>query len=281
MTETELRERVCAKARSWLGRREADGSHREIIDVYNQIRPRPRGYRLRYTDPWCAGFVSAVAETLGLTAWIFPECGCGPMIDSYRRAGRWMEDDAWLPTPGDLIFYDWEDIGTGDNRGNADHVGIVDAVDGERITVIEGNCGKIVATREIRRDGRNIRGYGLPDYEAAAAAITKEEGSRTSGSRETEAAPGPAAEEEAQQKEGAELCAVPLPLLQQGDAGEAVWAAQMLLQGRGFPVGATGCDGEFGPRTGSALRRFQLARELECDGVLGRESWRALIGGKT
>ena len=272
MTETELRERVCARARSWLGRREADGSHREIIDVYNQIRPRPRGYRLRYTDPWCAGFVSAVAETLGLTAWIFPECGCGPMIDSYRRAGRWMEDDAWLPTPGDLIFYDWEDIGTGDNRGNADHVGIVAAVDGERITVIEGNCGKIVATREIRRDGRYIRGYGLPDYEAAAGALTGSDGPDAPLVSEEPVPEAPAREDSE---------AVPLPLLQQGDAGEAVWAAQMLLQGRGFPVGATGCDGEFGPRTGSALRRFQLARGLECDGVLGRESWRELIGGKT
>ena len=79
MTENELRARVCAQARLWLGRKEADGSHREIIDVYNQIVPLPRGYRLRYDDPWCAGFVSAVAQELGLTAWIFPECGCGPM----------------------------------------------------------------------------------------------------------------------------------------------------------------------------------------------------------
>ena len=141
MTENELRARVCAQARLWLGRREADGSHREIIDVYNQIVPLPRGYRLRYDDPWCAGFVSAVAQELGLTAWIFPECGCSPMVELYRKAGRWMEDDAYLPAPGDVLFYDWQDSGAGDNRGQPDHVGYVLEVDGSMLTIIEGNCG--------------------------------------------------------------------------------------------------------------------------------------------
>ena len=46
MTEHEVRVLVCAQARSWLGRKEADGSHREIIDVYNTIRPLPRGVRM-------------------------------------------------------------------------------------------------------------------------------------------------------------------------------------------------------------------------------------------
>ena len=272
MTENELRARFCARARSWLGRREADGSHREIIDVYNQIVPLPRGYRLRYDDPWCAGFVSAVAQDLGLTAYVYPECGCGPMIGLYQKAGRWMEDDAWLPAPGDVIFYDWDDSGTGDNRGGADHVGIVLAADGERISVIEGNCGKTVATREIRRNERYIRGFGLPDYAGAAAGLTEPvlEGEAGEGCvcgvPVSEAKPG--------------RCTVTLPVLRPGDTGEAVWAGQMLLQGRGFPVGPTGCDGEFGPWTRSALRRFQLARCLECDGVLGPESWGRLIGGE-
>ena len=32
MTENELRQKICGAARAWLGRHEADGSHREIID---------------------------------------------------------------------------------------------------------------------------------------------------------------------------------------------------------------------------------------------------------
>ena len=66
MTELELRKQVVATAKLWLGRKEADGSHKEIIDVYNSICPLPVGYKMKYTDYWCAAFVSAVAQKLGL-----------------------------------------------------------------------------------------------------------------------------------------------------------------------------------------------------------------------
>lgn len=276
MTEQDLRARVCAQARLWLGRKETDGSHREIIDVYNQIVPLPRGYRLRYDDPWCAGFVSAVAQELGLTAWIFPECGCGPMVELYRKAGRWMEDDAYLPAPGGVIFYDWQDSGQGDNRGQPDHVGIVLQVDGERLTIIEGNCGNQVATRTIWRDGRNIRGYGLPDYAAAALVLTDPE--------EEPEQPGVIVIPDPEPAETVGLpalpegyCYVPLPVLAIGDESEAVRAAQMLLKGRGFPVGWMGCDGELGDKTQSAIGKFQDDRGLERDGVIGPETWEKLI----
>ena len=61
MTETQIREKVVTTAREWIGYNEADGSHRKIVDVYNSHRPLARGYALKYTDAWCAGFVSAVA----------------------------------------------------------------------------------------------------------------------------------------------------------------------------------------------------------------------------
>lgn len=175
MTEAELRGRVCDLARAWEGLNEYDGSHRAIIDTYNQIAPLPRGYRMRYSDPWCAAFVSALAQTLGLCAWIFPECGCGPMVDLYRAAGRWMERDDYLPDPADVIFYDWEDSGVGDCTGAPDHVGVVIQVDGETITVMEGNCGNAVKPRRIRRNSVNIRGFGLPDYAAAALVLSADE----------------------------------------------------------------------------------------------------------
>ena len=76
MTESELRHQVVAQAEYWLGRKESDMSHRVIIDVYNSIVPLPRGYRMTYYDPWCAAFVSAVAQACNMTKWIFPECAC-------------------------------------------------------------------------------------------------------------------------------------------------------------------------------------------------------------
>lgn len=275
MSEHELRARICAKARSWLGRREADGSHREIIDIYNRIVPLPRGYKLQYDDPWCAGFVSAVAQTQGLTGIVFPECGCIPMIAAYKKAGRWMEDDAYIPQPGDVIFYDWQDSGGGDNRGDPDHVGLVLEVEGERITAIEGNCGNAVATRTLFRNGRYIRGYGLPDYAAAAnseCGMGNSELEEESGSTQIMTPDADGDREKAQTD-----CQPVLPVLRVGDASEAVRAAQLLLKGRGFSVGWMGADGEFGAKTEAAVRRFQKSRGIEEDGVIGPVTWTELI----
>lgn len=168
MTADELRREVVKQAESWLGRNEADMSHREIVDIYNSIDPLPRGYRMKYSDPWCATFVSAVAQVCKLTRWIFPECSCDRMIALYKAAGRWMEDDAYRPKPGDIIMYDWQDNGVGNNTGNADHVGYVIKVIGDTIHIIEGNCANAVKRTTRQVNARYIRGYCLPDYEAAA-----------------------------------------------------------------------------------------------------------------
>ena len=124
---------------------------------------------ITYTDAWCATFVSAVAVKLGLTDIILPECGCNRMVALYQKAGRWTENDSYVPNPGDIIVYDWQDIGIGENIGAPDHVGIVVGVSGDTITVIEGNKGGSVATRTIKVNGRYIRGYCLPDYASKAS----------------------------------------------------------------------------------------------------------------
>ena len=71
-------------------------------------------------------------------------------------------------TPGDVIFYDWQDSGYGDNTGASDHVGLVASVDGNVINIIEGNCGNMVQFTARQIDGKYIRGYGLPDYASMA-----------------------------------------------------------------------------------------------------------------
>ena len=44
MTEKELRQKVVDTAVSYLGCKEANGSHRKIIDLYNSHKPLARGY---------------------------------------------------------------------------------------------------------------------------------------------------------------------------------------------------------------------------------------------
>ena len=168
MTELELRNKVVDVMRGWLGWSEANGKFRSIIDLYNTQRPLPRGYAVQYDDEWCATTVTAAGMAAGLHDIIFGECSCSKMIELYRAAGRWEENDAYRPEPGDIIMYDWQDTGKGDNTGGADHVGIVEKVVGNTITIIEGNKGEAVARRTLAVNGRYIRGYCLPDYASKA-----------------------------------------------------------------------------------------------------------------
>ncbi len=163
---------IVTQAQSWLGRNEADGSHRAIIDVYNAHKPLARNYKVTYSDAWCATFVSACAIKTGMTDLIPTECSCFYMIQGFQRLGRWQENDAYTPKAGDIIFYDWQDSGVGDNTGVADHVGIVETVSSGTITVIEGNYSNSVKRRSIPVNGRFIRGYGLPAYDAEASGNT-------------------------------------------------------------------------------------------------------------
>lgn len=171
MTEQELRNKVVQTARGYLGSKEADGSHRKIIDGYNAHKPLARGYLVKYTDAWCATFVSFVGIVCGLTDIMPTECGCGAMIDLYKKKGRWQENDAYRPQPADIIMYDWDDNGAGDCTGYPEHVGIVEAVDGNTITVIEGNMSDKVGERKLQVNGRYIRGYCLPDYAGKAGSV--------------------------------------------------------------------------------------------------------------
>lgn len=164
-TMGKYRSAIIKIAQGWIGCKESDGSHKKIIDVYNAHRPLARNYKVTYNDAWCATFVSACSIKAGFTDILPTECSCNYMIQKFKNIGRWKEDDAYIPSAGDVIFYDWQDSGVGDNTGSSDHVGIVEKVVGSTITVIEGNKNKAVERRTLQVNGRYIRGYGLPAYD--------------------------------------------------------------------------------------------------------------------
>lgn len=168
MTENELRQKVVSTALTWLGTRENTAKHQEMLAIYNSQRPLPRGTRMLASWPWCAAFVSTVSLQLGLRDIMPTECGCPGMVRLYQELGRWVEDDSYVPSLGDVIFYDWQDSGVGDNVGQPDHVGIVTACDGQTMTIIEGNCDNAVKTRSLAVNARFIRGFGIPDFASKA-----------------------------------------------------------------------------------------------------------------
>lgn len=241
-----LASKIVAQAVAWLGLNEADGSHKEIVNIYNSHKPLARGYKLKTTDAWCAATVSAVAIKLGYTDIIPTEVGCKQMIDLFKKMGCWVESDSYIPKPGDIIFYDWNDSGAGDNAGWPDHVGIVEEVIGNTITVIEGNHNNRVQRRMMAVNGKYIRGYGIPKYDVEPK---KEEG-----------------------------CDVKVSVLKKGAKGDQVKALQALLIGYDYSCGSSGVDGSFGPATDNAVRTYQKANGLEVDGSVGPQTWCKLLG---
>ena len=147
---------------SWLGRKESDGSHKYIIDQYNKIKPLPIGYKMTYSDSWCAAGLSAAAYLCGLGDKYPLECSCPRMITKAKDMGIWVESDAYEPKIADWILYDWQDSGSGDNKGTPDHVGMVTEVNGSNLKIIECNLSDSVKYRTIKVNGRYIRGYVTP-----------------------------------------------------------------------------------------------------------------------
>ena len=238
-----MRNNVIKKAQEWVGASESNGRYKTIIDIYNAHTPLARGYKVKYSDEWCATFVSAIAIQCGYTHIIPTECSCGKMIELFKKLGEWVEADDYKPSPGDVIFYDWEDTGKGDNKGTPNHVGIVEKVSGTTITVIEGNYSQAVKRRYITLNGKYIRGYGVPKYIEHSILVS-------------------------------------MPVLSKGSTGEEVKTLQRLLLATGYELNGYKDDGSFGGATESAVKRFQKNKGLAVDGVCGEETWNYILRGK-
>ena len=109
---------------------------------------------------WCACFVSWCANECGyIDAGIIPRfAGCQWQgIPWFQERGLWQEP-GYVPAPGDIIFFDWEQDGV------SDHVGIVEYVEGNTVHTVEGNTSNSVARRSYPLGSGVIVGYGVPAY---------------------------------------------------------------------------------------------------------------------
>lgn len=170
MTEQQLRQQVADVMTSWLGASRGSATHLEILRIYNTHTPLARGYKVQVNDAYCATTASAAYISVGMADYTGTECGCDKFIEIAKAKGIWIEDDGYAPRIGDAVFYDWDDSGSGDNRGSADHVGIVVQSSGSSFTVVEGNgSGGKVVKRVMTVNGRYIRGFLAPPYAQIAA----------------------------------------------------------------------------------------------------------------
>ena len=151
--------------RSWIGLSRAEGTHKIIIDTYNNHTPLARGYKVKYSDAYCDTTISAIFIKLNAIDLIGgTECGVENHIALFKKAGIWEEDGTIIPKPGDLIIYNWDD-NTQPNNGYSDHIGMVESISNNNINVIEGNMnGGKVGRRIIPIGWGYIRGYAQPKY---------------------------------------------------------------------------------------------------------------------
>ncbi|WP_370781761.1 CHAP domain-containing protein [[Ruminococcus] lactaris] len=110
-------------------------------------------------EEWCACFVSWCADQAGViqkgAVSKFSLCTAG--VDWFQEKGKWQSGGN-VPTPGTIIFFDW------DHDGASDHVGIVESCDGTTVHTIEGNSGDAVKQNSYTVNSRSILGYGLVAY---------------------------------------------------------------------------------------------------------------------
>ncbi len=112
-------------------------------------------------DQYCAEFASWAMKHAGIKE------GFGSYVPSmmnwYKERGRWTD----IPSPGDLVFYDWN----GDRT--PDHIGIVESIAKMFINTIEGNTtgpgGGTGVYRKQRALGSEILGYAVPMFTGGGA----------------------------------------------------------------------------------------------------------------
>lgn len=278
MTIEQAKAKLLAWASEQIGYREGAGNFNKYAAMANVERLYGGSIQ---NAPWCDVFTDAAFVTVfGLktgAAMTYQTVGNGSAL--CRDSAQFFKDhDAFTrqPEPGDVVFFY---VG-----GQINHQGIVLRVVGGSIVTVEGNSSDMVAERCYSLTDPSIAGYGRPRWELAAATSKDETtGSDHIGDANEKVDPvgadalgGP--QPETREDPTLRFYELRLPYLSRGTAGETVRALQLLLIGRGFSCGPDGADGDFGPNTESAARRFQRAHGLKADGVIGPDTGAGLLG---
>lgn len=177
--------------------------------------------------------------------------GCKYSANYFRNKNRFYTSN---PRPGDVIYFG--------KRGNESHTGIVENVVSGKVYTIEGNTsgaagvvanGGGVFRKSYSVNNSRIAGYGRPPYNMTISHS-----------------------EPINNKE--KVCKVEVKQLAKGSEGGNVKALQLLLIAYGYSCGSYGADGDFGSATDSAVRKYQKAKGLSVDGIVGTKTWNKLLG---
>lgn len=258
MTISDAKAKLVSWANSQVGYKESANNWNKYAE--NEDLRQLYGWKPQ-CQPWCDSFVDAgMCLCFGLelaSKLTYQPIGKGSAACRYS-AGFYSAHEAFFQSPevGDQVFF-YVDNGI-------NHTGIVVGISGKTVTTVEGNSGDMVRRNSYTLGSSVIAGYGRPDWNAV---LTEED-------KPVEESPVKA-----------EIKVKGLPMLQKGDKGEVVRAAQILLIGRKCSCGIWGADADFGNGTMAAVKAFQhrtneAARQtvLVEDGIIGDMTWNYLLG---
>lgn len=229
-------------AERFLGVREGTPQHSIILALYNSSKPKNE-YEMTMNDPWCAAFVGAVSGGCGLQNTIPVSAHCGRLEEALKANGAIK---VLSPHRGDIALFDWNGDGKYD-----DHTGIVVASGEHSVRTIEGNKNDMVAYRDFSIRSTPVIFY-RPNWEGK---VQSPEPVQWEKYREYYS--------ELTWDEKNEIKT--FPMLQVGSRGIYVKILQDQL---GLQP-----DGNFGDETNEQLRLYQKEKQLEVDGVCGRQTW--------
>ena len=169
------------------------------------------------------------------------------VLKKYAVANKqWVTSDY---RPGDLVMMNFS------GKSTPQHIGIVESIDGDTLTTIEGNTsfddkGSQSNGGAVARKQRNLK-YIVGAYRPFYDSEIKSEDKRIM------------------------ISARQIKRNSTGDAVKVLQAALNALQNAKLVV-----DGDFGAKTEQALRTYQSNHRLACgsvDGICGKKTWESLL----
>ena len=194
---------------------------------------------------WCCAFIWWLFKMVGASHLFYggkKTASCTTLMNYYKKKGQFSQ----TPRVGSLVFFNW-------GKGTiAKHIGIIIKINSDgSLKTIEGNTsvsndsngGEVmIRTRYMSQ----ILGFAYPYSEGTTT---------TTG--------------------GSSKVSVTVDTVKNGSKGDSVKALQILLNGLGFNCGTA--DGDAGSKTVAAIKKFQKAKGLTADGVVGKNTWNAIL----
>ena len=194
--------------------------------------------------------------------------GCKYSRDYFKSKGRLFDS----PEPGDQIFFYSKD------KSSISHTGLVYKVDSEKVYTVEGNTsgasgvianGGGVFKKSYSLTYNRLAGFGRPIWGAESPTTAPEAKPKEDNTQK------PATPEKTQNE--AESVVYDMNTLRINSKGTQVMVLQWLLNHTtGYTSGIV--DGIFGTKTLAAVRQFQQENGLTVDGIVGKNTWKKLLG---